>query len=438
MTHPVFLETASQIARRLCASAIWEGDRCCWIGLTPVTVPGGFKHLVQPLGPEVYSGAAGNVYFLSRLFRLTGDKEVKRTAEGAAREALTRLKEILPAVRIGFYSGWTGIGFALVELGEALGAGNWVDRGLRTLIRITKLDPTKQAHDFLLGIAGAIPALLNVYERYPEDWITEFACRLGDQLLKLAKPRDIGWSWQPFGPLSDLHHDNLTGLAHGASGNAIALLELYAVTGRDEYRHAAEEGFRYERHWYRSEFENWLDLRYLSGPDGDLNDGSVYQIQWCHGSVGIGLTRLRAFQLLGRTRYREEAEAAIHGTIRDVDLFPNNWQPNYSLCHGLCGNSEILLQGSVILGNDQWRSTAERVGWQGIELYEKQGRPWPSSLGKKEIPGLMTGVSGSAYFYLRLYDAARTPPITLVTSRRTSANVATLNPSSVHVKDCSS
>jgi lantibiotic modifying enzyme len=65
----------------------------------------------------------------------------------------------------------------------------------------------------------------------------------------------------------------------------------------------------------------------------------VYQIQWCYGSVGIGLTRLRAFQLLSRPQYREEAEAAIRRTIRDLDLFPNNWQPNYSLCHGLAGNS---------------------------------------------------------------------------------------------------
>ena len=416
MTHPVFLETASEIARRLCASAIWNGDRCGWAGLMPVPVPGGFKHLVQPLGPEVYSGAAGNVYFLSRLFRLTGDKEVKRVAEGAAREALSRLKEILPSVRIGFYSGWTGIGFALVELGEALSDGKWLDRGLRTLKQASKLDPTKQSHDFLLGCAGAIPALLNVYERYPDEWIRDLACRLGDVLLKLAKRRDVGWSWAPFGPMADLHHDDLTGLAHGVSGNAIALLELYAVTERDEYRHAAEEGFRYERHWYRSESENWLDLRYLSGPDGDLNDGNVYQLQWCHGGVGIGLTRLRAFQLLGQTQYGEEAEAAIRRTIRDIDLFPNNWQPNYSLCHGLCGNSELLVQGSVILGNDEWRSIAERVGWQGIELYEKQGRPWPGAIGKEEIPGLMTGVSGSAYFYLRLYDSARTPSITLVSS----------------------
>ncbi|MFL6212343.1 MAG: lanthionine synthetase LanC family protein [Blastocatellia bacterium] len=426
MGDAIFLETASQIARRLCQSAVWQENRCRWIGLTPVDITGGYKHLERPLGPDLYCGAAGNLYFLGRLFRLTAEPQLKLTAEGAAREALARKDEFQPPVRMSFYYGQVGIAFALVECGEAFGDDQWIKQGLRLLKVLSRRTQRGLANDFLLGIAGAVPALLNLYDRYPEEWLLAFACRLGDDLLKQAKRRDIGWSWEAFGPLTPYHIDDLTGLAHGASGVAFALLELYGVTANATYREAAEEGFRYERHWFREESENWLDLRFVPGPDGkNHNNGRTFQIQWCYGAVGAGLTRLRAYRLLGRAHYLHEAEAALRTTQRDLARFPNNWQPNYSLCHGLAGNAEILLEASALLNREDLRVAAEQVGWQGIELYEKPQRPWPSALNKNEIPALMTGVAGTAYFYLRLYDAERTPSILLVTSQRLNTMVST-------------
>src|SRR5690349_24944963 len=98
MGEASFLETASQIARQLCQSAVWQDNRCHWVGLTPVEIGGGYKHAERPLGPDLYCGAAGNLYFLSRLFRLTADAQLKPTAEGAAREALARKDEFQPPV----------------------------------------------------------------------------------------------------------------------------------------------------------------------------------------------------------------------------------------------------------------------------------------------------------------------------------------------------
>ena len=413
-----FLETAARIGQRLCRMAVWDGERCYWVGLTPVQVANGFQHQKRPLGPDLYSGATGNLYFLSRLFRLTGEGELFPVAVGAAKQALARLEDVPPPGRISFYLGWTGVAFALYELAEAFGATEWLKQGRRLLKQVAKLDLETQAPDVLVGIAGAIPPLLNMQARQGGNELGEFAHRLGQKLIKLARRRDCGWSWPPFGPLSHLHRDDLTGFAHGAGGTAWALLELYAASGEEQYLQATEEGFRYERSWYRSEAENWLDLRYFPGPDGDLNTGTICQLQWCHGAVGIGLTRLRAFQLLQQPSYRAEAEAAIRSTLRDLELFPHNWQPNYSLCHGLAGNADFLLEGSLLPGQESLRAVAERVGLQGIELYEQTGTPWPSALSQQEIPGLMTGVAGTAYFYLRLYDPERTPPITLVTSGR--------------------
>ena len=37
---------------------------------------------------------------------------------------------------------------------------------------------------------------------------------------------------------------------------------------------------------------------------------------WCHGAPGIGLSRLRALELLADDRYRPAAEAAVRATLQ--------------------------------------------------------------------------------------------------------------------------
>lgn len=411
--QPAFLAAANQLAQRLCQTALWADDQCSWVGMKPVQVPGGYQYLPGPLGPDLYSGSAGNLFFLSRLFRVTGDRSLLHVAEAAARHALARLDEIPPALRLGFYAGWAGVAFALIELGEATQKTIWHTKGIQILKRLTKIRLSDQAAEVFFGVSGALIAFVNISSRYNYDWASHFAGKLGDHLLNTVRKSDQGWSWAPFGPLSDLHRDHLTGFAHGVGGISWTLLELFAATGEKRYLLAAEEGFRYEQSWYREPAGNWLDLRYFPGPDGDQNNGHLFQIQWCHGAVGIGLTRLRAFQLLNNEQYRTQAEAAIQTTIRDLDRFPNNAQPNYSLCHGMAGNSDLLLTAALLLDSPPLQARAEQVGWLGIERFERTATPWPSALSHQEIPALMTGIAGTGYFYLRLHDPRSNPPITL-------------------------
>lgn len=412
-----FLEMADRLAQRLCQAALWSNKQCSWAGIRPVQVPGGYKHLPGPLGPDFYAGSAGNLFFLSRLFRVTSDKALLRVAEGAAHDAVARLDDIPPLLRMGFYAGWAGIAFALIELGETTRKDTWHTKGVQILKRLTKVPPAEQGTEVFFGAAGTLISLLSIYSRYNYDWAGDFATALGTHLITKARKSANGWSWQPFGPLSNLHRDHLTGFAHGVAGIAWTLLELSTVTGDKQYLQAAEEGFRYENSWYRPDAENWLDLRYFPGPDGDQNDGNLFQIQWCHGAVGIGLTRLRAFQLLNNDHYRENAHAALQTTIRDLERFPNNAQPNYSLCHGMAGNSDLLLLGADILGDAQLQARAEQVGQVGIERFEHTKTPWPSALTPQEIPALMTGIAGTGYFYLRLHNPRFTPPITLISPK---------------------
>jgi hypothetical protein len=129
---------------------------------------------------------------------------------------------------------------------------------------------------------------------------------------------------------------------------------------------------------------------------------------WCHGAAGIGLTRLRAYELLGNLTYRAEAEQAVEATARQASIVHN-----YSLCHGMFGNDETLILGSRILGNASWEQSAVHRALESIEQYEFSGAGWPSgTIGASSDPSLMLGDAGIGYYLLRLAHTD-TPSIVL-------------------------
>jgi lantibiotic modifying enzyme len=417
-----YLDSAAAIAARLCRDALWDGRRCNWLGASMEPVGGRWTLVQRTFGPEIYAGTSGIAYFLSRLYRLTGDAIVARTAAGAARQALSRRDDLLPNVRLGFYAGQTGLAYALVDLGEALGDEDWIRTGIELARSLATVDLTRHILDVLAGTAGAIPALLSLHRRHPDGALLDLAVRLGEDLVAKARRRNEGWSWNTLVDSPELQRDDMLGFSHGAGGIAWALLELYRVTSDARFRTAAEEGFRYERHWYDAGQENWPDMRehpeLAPAPTGGRDGAAAplfYPLQWCHGAPGLGLARLRAFEILGDPLYRAEAEAALRSTYRGLFDPGSPLPPNYSLCHGRAGNAELFLYASRVLGIAPLRLVADQVGESGLAAHGGDGTPWPSGVsGGAETPNLMLGSAGTGYFYLRLHDPEATPPIVIV------------------------
>lgn len=370
-----FLDTADRIGARLCRDALWSGGRCNWFG-TYWGEDGETVH--RTLGPNVYSGTSGIALFLSHLFQATGEKIFRITAEGAMRQAIARRN--LDAGP-GFYSGATGIAFAALRVGL-------VEEGL-AIAGSSASTPRPEFLDVVNGSAGAIPVFLHLHRKLGGDAWLASAIRHGDALVDAANKTDSGWSWTTIG---DGSLTDLTGFSHGAAGIAWALLELFHETREDKFRAAAEEGFRYERSCFDSEQENWPDFREPGGPY--LDPPPRFLTAWCHGAPGIGLSRLRAWQILGREVYREEAETAIRTTLKSFSD-----DESYCLCHGHAGNAELLLCASEVLGKPEYREAAERIGVEGAEPWHCGG---PT---ENETPDLMLGLAGIGYFYLRLHDA---------------------------------
>jgi lantibiotic modifying enzyme len=248
--------------------------------------------------------------------------------------------------------------------------------------------------------------LLKLHGRFGDEFLFDLAVRHGEVLLQSAQRSDEGWSWTAGGE----KYRNLTGFSHGAAGAGWALLELHCKSGDQRFLTAAKEAFRYERHWYSPQWENWPDFR-SSSESGDPG----YVAGWCHGAPGIGLSRIRAFQLLGDQDFRTEAEIAVRTTTRTLNSALSSGQGDYSLCHGHCGNAELLICAGDVLGDEDSIKAVHQIAEDALQKYSIEKNPWPCGvLNGGETPDLMLGLAGIGHFYLRLYDRQKIPSLLLV------------------------
>jgi type 2 lantibiotic biosynthesis protein LanM len=402
-----FLEVAWSIGTRLCRDAIWDRERCNWLGDSMEAHGGEWKVAHKSFGPDLYSGTSGIALFLARLHRMRPDPLLAQTARGAIHQAMSVSLETPPEMRHALYSGWIGLGLALFDTGEILDDPSMKREALRLVDaqRGHEIDP--MSLDVVGGAAGAILGLLAIDRRLGNDRYLDEARRLGEHLLAHAHRTDEGWSWTTMPPLGAEAQKDLAGYSHGTAGIALALLELFARTSDRRFLEGAEGAFAYERKHFSAEHQNWPDFRSFASPNPQQLG---YSLAWCHGAPGIGLSRVRAFALTHDETRREEAVAAINGTYRPM-MMPAQGE-NYSLCHGLGGNAELFIVAADGLGDERYRTVAEGVGDRGIQSVYLNRNPWPCGvLSGGESPNLMLGLAGIGYFYLRLYDSRAVPSI---------------------------
>ncbi|MDB4895709.1 MAG: hypothetical protein JWN15_1971 [Firmicutes bacterium] len=405
------LAMAVKLGGRLTDSAIWYEDRCNWLSST---VDGNIlSHGAS--GPDLYSGLTGIGWFLAELAAVTGGDGERHTALAALRNALTIADNMLHPIPFdALYSG--PIGFALIALraGALLGDEQLAAQARALISRRPR--PAEQKlpdFDMMAGFAGTITGLVILGEQLADHTLLETATELGDALIAHGEQSHGRSSWKsPY----MAKFRNLTGFSHGAAGAAFALLELFDATREERFRAAAESAFAYERYWFDERTQNWPDFRGVpaSAKRADITFSS--ETAWCHGAPGIALSRLRAYELLDMPGYKAEAEVALRTTLRSTEGMLASGVGNYSLCHGMTGNAEVLRYGAQLLGGEWrsiWADVNGRIAAAGIATHGSGRLPWRSG-GPIEGPGLMVGLAGIGYYYLRQCKPTIPSPLLLL------------------------
>lgn len=417
-----FLAVAQGIADRLCADAIaLPGDGCTW------RVPGRDGGPQVEMGPFLYRGLAGVAWFLGQAHRCLVEPVYLRTARRALRTAL-RLEGREEKAVAGFYSGTAGLIATCAEMTALDGDPAWLEEARRLGAKLAAGPKFVGCADLMAGTAGSLLGVLYLYRASGDDGVLETARRLGDELLASCRREADGISWD------DMHPKvvrNLLGLSHGAGGIGLALLELHRLAGERRFLVAAVEALRYEQSFTGAAEGLWPDFRHdtvmgyfesqgLDALRRDLRQGvfvhegepRAKMAVWCHGAPGIGLVRCRFTEVLGDPTFRAAMERAAGRTL---EVLQSDASPNHSLCHGRCGNADILLEMGRRHGVEAWVEAALEVARRGRDEVAAVGGRWLSGYrDAPPAPGLLLGEAGIGLFYLRCADPS-VPSILLPT-----------------------
>lgn len=414
-----FARAVRDIGDRLVSRAVWHGKRCAWTADQMEPVDGAWALVHGSVDGTLYSGTAGIARFLLYLWRATGFTGYRDTALGALERSWTLAESTGDEQFAGLFTGPLGTACVTVEAGRLLARDDLVGRGLEVGCRLAdQLARSSQyaTFDLIDGLAGILVGFAFLARADPSGRLADAILPLARSLVAAANRSPYGLSWSD----AKAGATALCGLGHGASGAALGLLESWRVTGDASLREAAREALRFEKAWFDPNRGTWPDNR-------DSETGTpqepAYAPYWCHGSAGIGLVRLRGFQLTGDVAMLAEAGAALFTAVTRVRqlalLMPSDGvatlpDENHSVCHGLGSTIELLTVASEALSNPLFLQHARRAGRVALSMVERNHGRWHCGVqGGDEHPSLMLGLAGIGINYLRLRSTGLAPPASM-------------------------
>ena len=404
----MFLDEAFRLGRRLSGAAIRHAGRCTWLGDDIVAGNAVWQRTAGTLGPDFGTGTAGVGWFLARLSSATQDGAMATVAAEALLQSLQGADGLIANRRLGFHGGATGLAWAAVDAGRALGCAELVDNGMQTGLQAAQAASAEtdsaDSPGLWHGSAGTLAGLLGLADLSGEAEFLTATSRSADRLIELISRWTL--SSHPSAPLPSRESRSVVGLAEGASGIGVMLAAWSVRAGEPRAREAAAEALRIERAWCSSAM-GWYGASAHPWADEVMVSRSL-----CSGAAGIGIARLGAYVVMDAPNLLAEAGAAID-LIRRAPIRPDAFDT--SLCHGTAGEIELLITASTTLSERSHLDAARRLGARIVGAAQAP-RDYGSGLGEGcHSPSLLFGLAGTGLVLLRLHDPALAPGAALPT-----------------------
>lgn len=317
-----FQDMAIQIGEHLVEQSIWGQDYTdvTWLGISEQKGSLSFS----PLNVGLYDGLMGIALFFAQLEQVTQQIEYQELAYAATTSVIRYSTHPANYLPLSGYYGNASILYGLACLYEIWSDPYFLSPVDYLLDKVKSQISQDATFDLLSGSAGALLALLKLYNVTKNPQALELAKQCGNYLIhqKVALKHGLAWP-------SPLYEDPLGGMAHGVTGIALALYRLYKVTGEENYLDTCRGALCYQESLFNENTGNWVDVRFHN------QAGRVDQHAWCHGAPGIILGYSEMWDILNRSQ-KSAIRHALAGIIN------SSWHSNHSLCHGDFGNYLIL------------------------------------------------------------------------------------------------
>ncbi|MFG6113694.1 type 2 lanthipeptide synthetase LanM family protein [Halobacillus sp. MO56] len=390
-----FLDGAINIGDRLIEQAIYGPDEknASWIGI-------GMNHQgqwnVSALETGFYDGVGGIALFLGQLGIITNEDKYIKASKAALTTAIAEanISNALPSV---FY-GPVSLLYPIMHLGQSFQDDKpftqTINKKQKEIIHFLEHNVEQdEVFDVLGGSAGIIHVLLSYYQKSGNYKYVDIAQKYGQHLVDRATMTPTGIAWlsaaTDFKPLG--------GFGHGASGIASALLRLAQFTGNERFSVMGQEALAFDRSLFDKTKSNWLDHRF--------DKQGLCKHYWCHGSLGIGMSRLIM------PGYDQDGEMKKEIQIATQNVLNHYPSHNHSLCHGDMGAVDFLLTTGISFNNEELIRAAHALT---DNLLKSSDGYLSGAIQQLETPSLFLGSAGIGYQLLRIYQPDKVPSLLLL------------------------
>lgn len=416
----VYLNESIRIAKQLSGNLIFEKNYAYWECLKyNIEFEGGGK-FEWNCSEGIYGGNAGIVLFFIELFKETKDENYLNVIQPVLNWMLIQSEQ--PTENYSLYTGRFSTAYIFLKWYAHTGDVQWLAAAENCTAKAEDF-LNLELNDLMLGLSGAIIFLLHLHSLTKKERYLE--------LIEAFVSRLISRAW--IGPRGGLYWDRnesqihgLCGFSHGASGIGQAFLELAQYLGNSTYLWLAREAFSYEDAYYNANEKNWPDFRKDTVRKSDLikcelalNEKDLiyfykdqYMNAWCHGAAGIGLARMRAYEI---TKEEDFKQQYLNCLSHRTDL--KNFEANYgkftlALCHGFAGNADLHLSHQK---NFDANFDLTYIHRMSKVILKKRAEKYLYRSGyymsEKEDNSLYMGIAGIGYFFLRLHNPEIPSPL---------------------------
>ncbi len=397
-----YLDEIEDVARWIGASAVETEEGPTW-----PAVPGDEKTINNTL----YSGTPGVVLFFLEAYHVTGNRTFLEQAKAGADYLLATLDKESGA---GLYVGVSGVGFSLAETFKATGENRY-RQGVRDCLSFLREKAQEtgkgvqwgETTDIISGNTGTGLFLLYLAEEWKDDSLEELAVRVGDRLIEVGIPIEVGTKWA----MDPQYPRLMPNFSHGTAGIAFFLASLYRKTGEKRFLDAALSGARYLRSVAKTDGD--VCLIFHHEPDGE----DLFYLGWCHGPVGTARLFYRLYQVTEDEEWMQWVEkgarAILESGIPEQEN-PGFWN-NVGICCGSAGVADFFLDLYRVTEKQEYLNFARKMTVQildratlddnGMYWVQAEHRSRPDFL--QAQTNLMQGAAGIGLWLLYWTEKAR-------------------------------